>query len=100
MDNYTILIWSPQASIVTELQDSNIYCVHLHHCSGETRRGGTSSWVIVNLTKATTHEAFFWMEGANDLFSLMVEVIPSSNSKNGSLCRGCKYIKWENRYRL
>ena len=26
MDNYTILIWSPQASLVTELQDSNIYC--------------------------------------------------------------------------
>jgi len=23
MDNYTILIWSPQASLVTELQGSN-----------------------------------------------------------------------------
>ena len=40
----------------------------------------------MNLIKATTYEAFFQMEGANDLqFSLTVEVLPSNNSKNGSL---------------
>ena len=72
---------------------------HLHHCPGGTGRAGTSSWVIVDLTKATTHEAFLRTEGANDLqFSLTVEVLPSNNLKNNSLCRGC--IKWENWYRL
>ena len=46
----------------------------------------------MNLTKATTHEAFFQTEGVNDLqFSLTVEVLPSNNSKNSSLCRGYKY---------
>ena len=47
--------------------------------------------MIVNLTKTTTHEAFFRTEGANNLqFSLKVEVLPLNNSKNGSLCRGCE----------
>ena len=46
----------------------------------------------MNLTKATTHEAFFQTEGVNDLqFSLTVEVLHSNNSKNSSLCQGCKY---------
>ena len=50
--------------------------------------------MIVNLTKATTHKALIRTEGANDLqSSLTVEVLPSNNSKNGSLCRSC--IKWE-----
>ena len=48
--------------------------------------------MIVNLTRATTHETFFQTEGANDLqFSLTMEVLPSNNLKNDSLCRGCKY---------
>ena len=53
----------------------------------------------MNLKRATTHEAFFRMEGAKDLqFSLTMEVLPSNKLKNSSLSRGC--IKWENRHHL
>ena len=44
-------------------------------------------------------KVFFEWREQNDLqFSLMVEVLPSHNSKNGSLCRGCKFQ--ENQYHL
>ena len=77
-----------------------MFPTYVHHCSGETGRGSTSSQVIVNLTRATTHEAFSERrEQTISSFHLGWMFYLRITRKTAHLV-GAVSIKSENQYRL